>query len=611
MAEDGWFQDQVEVISRCVLRAAAYRYAAGGKWLAAIACKATYRLIPGVAELHPEQDDVVGRDRHYRDDPKQSLLWPSDLVPPKPYADVILIGDAFAPGGKPAQSLVVRLRVGGMEKSLEVCGERGFTKDGALHQGLPFIKMPLRYENAAGGPATWNPVGVPQGAEPDARGLIRLPPIQPVGVQVTSPDAPIAPIGFGPIAASWPIRLSRLGAFAAQLPDGQWSGQPLPKQLDHGFFSCAPADQQVFLLSDNLRIVLENLHPDHPQLVTELQSVCPAVSLERGGKRPQEVGLKADTLLIDTRRGICTMVWRGLVLLREAQERCRLVVTMTTRPGCSTLVGLGPDSAPGSGAPRSQPDDGAAARPPRPTWPRSLPEEETTATQLLPPSYRRGAAAGAGETPPLQELTSAAIAEHPSGARSETQPLGPLLQGLSEGLSRQQIREQLSQAVPFKPDAAQAPLPPAGTDPSSTCRLRRVTPTSVMSPLAEPQEASSRAMPFVGGAASPPPSAGVSAVLRAAHPQAAGGLGDAAIADPAAAAGAGRPRYPLRAQLCYGRANGGPAGQLATGRDLVSDPWRRAFAEPAVVGASAVAGRSVRARLSAPPYLSGSQAGDP
>ena len=78
----------------------------------------------------------------------------SDFIPGKARADVILVGYAFAPRKEPVCSLVARLNVGELDKSIEVFGERSFTAEGELQEGPRFVRMPLRWERAAGGPET-------------------------------------------------------------------------------------------------------------------------------------------------------------------------------------------------------------------------------------------------------------------------------------------------------------------------------------------------------------------------------------------------------------------------------------------------------------------------
>ena len=93
---------------------------APARWAATLVAKATYRLEPGILALHDTQEPIHAAESHWEDDPARSLFAPSDLVPHKPRADVVLVGNAYARNSQPVRSLVVRLQVGRVDKSIEV-----------------------------------------------------------------------------------------------------------------------------------------------------------------------------------------------------------------------------------------------------------------------------------------------------------------------------------------------------------------------------------------------------------------------------------------------------------------------------------------------------------
>ncbi|MFT3771549.1 MAG: DUF2169 domain-containing protein [Minicystis sp.] len=300
-----------------------------GVWVLTVVCKTTYALAPTEAPLAPEQDPIHEQEQHWEDDASRSLRAPGDLSPLKPTADVVLVGHAFAPGGAPVRSLVARLVVGDVDKSVEVQGDRAFDLRGELEEGPRFTRMPLRYERAAGGPETWNPVGMRRDAR-DRQGKLAVPNLQVPGTLVARPDDHVEPIGLGPLAAGWPPRLGKLGPGArAWSPRAQG---PLPEDLDRAFFNEAPPDQRTAELRDNERIVLENLHPDHPHLVTSLPGVRPRAAVTGRPGPPQELVLRPDTLVIDTDRLVCTLTWRGQLQLAHAREPGAVVIALQ-RPG--------------------------------------------------------------------------------------------------------------------------------------------------------------------------------------------------------------------------------------------------------------------------------------
>lgn len=293
-----------------------------GAWTFTVICKATYVLAPGESPLAEEQDPPNEADGHWDDDPSRSLCFASDLAPVKTHAEVTLVGHAYAPENRPVRSLIARLAVGEVDRSIEVWTDRAKTTDGVVQEAAPFTHMALVYERARGGPDTWNPAGIPPGLR-DAHGRVILPNLQAPGA---GPDA-IDPVGWGPIAPSWPGRLSKLGR--RPMPDvRELAGTPLPWGFDLGFFNSAPPDQRLRSLRDNERIVLENLHPDHPRLSTRLPGVRPRAYVDRGGAAPSPVTMRADTLAIDTDRCVCTVTFRGHFPIARPDERGRVLVDM-------------------------------------------------------------------------------------------------------------------------------------------------------------------------------------------------------------------------------------------------------------------------------------------
>ncbi|UQA61362.1 DUF2169 family type VI secretion system accessory protein [Polyangium aurulentum] len=319
----------MDIVSLCPLRAWGFVWQAqDGRFAQTIVVKATFVLTPGRASLAPEQEAPNQAERHRNDDPSRSVHAPSDKVPYKPRADVILVGHAYAPGQQPpVRTLTTRLTVGDLDKSIELWCDRVFrAQDGQLLEGPRFTKMPLLWERAAGGPETNNPVGMRFDAPPDTYGVVPIPNLQPPGIVVSERSDTFAPICFGPVAETWPGRMQRLGRLAGTFPKSGWEEHPLPAGLDPAYFQAAPPDQVVAEIRPNERIVLENLHPEHARLVTNLPGLRPRVVVDRATGEQEQVALVADTLLIDTDRGICVVVWRGRIGLRHAAEAGRITV---------------------------------------------------------------------------------------------------------------------------------------------------------------------------------------------------------------------------------------------------------------------------------------------
>jgi hypothetical protein len=313
----------VRVVSHCPLRVAQlpWRSRAGAAALTVI-CKATFDLLPGESRLAAEQEQPCDEERHWGDDPERSLYAPSDAVPFKPRAEVLLVGHAFAPHGERVSSLIARLALGAIDKSITVVGDRAWTAEGSVGEVQPFARMPLRYERAAGGPESDNPVGLRlEGPGP-------LPNLKPPGAVLRRRGDRIAPIAFGPIAARWPGRAGKLGPSGRDWLRGGWQERTVPEDLDASFFNAAPPDQQLDHLAPDADLVLEQLDAQHPVLVTSLPGIRPRAFVERADEGLGELALTADTLWIDSDRSIGTLVWRGQLALRNPGETGRIHVLL-------------------------------------------------------------------------------------------------------------------------------------------------------------------------------------------------------------------------------------------------------------------------------------------
>ena len=302
-----------------------------GNFTLTVVCKVTYLLRPVASTLADEQDPIHEADRYWGDDPRAGIHVAADLVPFKRRAEVILMGHAYAPHGKPTRSLIARLSVGAVNKRVEVFTDRAFGPDGQLREGVPFVKSPLLWHYAAGGPGTANPVGIRLDAPPNMYGQRVLPRIQPPGIKVTSPQDAIPITGFGPISPAWPERQARLGHHANSWDHRRWFERKLPDDIDIAYFNVAADDQQLDVIHADERIVLENLHPQHPLLDTNLIPAAPLALVEQPGRRTDEVRLRCDTLAIDTDRGVCSLVWRAWIPLDAEDAQGRVTVQLAQR----------------------------------------------------------------------------------------------------------------------------------------------------------------------------------------------------------------------------------------------------------------------------------------
>ena len=303
-----------------------------------VVCKVTYSLKPRACVVATEVEPIHARDLVGAASP--SIRAPSDLAPEKPFADVVIVGHAFAPGGAPQSRVAARLLMADVDKTIDVWCDRFVDKTGAIEEGPHMSRLALGWERASGGADTQNPLGIGPDAR-DARGRRPLPNLMPANFVVDSPSVLIPPVGFGPIPARFPSRRARLGPRAAMIPQEAVDAGMLPDGASPHYYNVAPMDQQIATLRPDEWFRLENLLVDRPELITKLPGVRPRAFLEG----TTEVPLTFDTLWIDTDRGICTVTCRGRLPLPAGEAPIRLLVSLE-QPGSSVAwAGKAPAAA--------------------------------------------------------------------------------------------------------------------------------------------------------------------------------------------------------------------------------------------------------------------------
>jgi hypothetical protein len=119
-----------------------------------VVVKATFTLAregPAIAE---EQQKLVLADAYWGEPGQSSLKYASEAHLLKPGTDVVLVGEAWAPQGRPVPSSLVSVKVGALRKVVQVFGDRrwkGGIGSPSPSQPEPFLRMPLVYERAYGG----------------------------------------------------------------------------------------------------------------------------------------------------------------------------------------------------------------------------------------------------------------------------------------------------------------------------------------------------------------------------------------------------------------------------------------------------------------------------
>lgn len=308
----------------------------------------------------PEQEPLNFSDQCHEDVNTSALRYPSDLVPFKPQAEVLLTANAFAPGPALAQwrcGFGLRGAAGQIRAELDVTGPREWRPRWRrspnadepasaadpdflgwdLTEPEPVSTVPLRYELAFGGLQ-------PRGAEiladernplgcgwvdrdwTDHRLPQRVPQILQPGVPISDPYHCPAPTGFGPIPPAWLPRRPLGGTY-----DAAWRAERWPhwaKDYDFAFHNSAPP----FLrlpggFSGDEQILLHHLRPEKPDITFWLPGEAVVARLTATDGTSRQMALRADTLLLDLTAErpedcLVTLTWRLALLEQDWAELC-------------------------------------------------------------------------------------------------------------------------------------------------------------------------------------------------------------------------------------------------------------------------------------------------
>jgi hypothetical protein len=286
-----------------------------------------------------KQEPLVFTDVHHGDPATTSIKYECEFALFKPRADVIVNGQAVAPGGKPVKELMVALEIGSNRKEIRVIGDRcwergilGFTPS----EPVPFVSMPLLYERAFGGSdltdsnpryhgaEVRNTVGVGFQKNSDAAtiGGQPLPNLEhPRKPMRTWSDTP-PPVGFGAVGRNWQPRLKFAGTY-----DQRWRDERfpfLPEDFDPQYFQSAPADQQVAHFEGDEVVRCLNMTENGAFEARVPSFDFPLVFRFRN--REVRTTPRLDTLIIEPARGRVMAIWRASVPLGRKMHALREVV---------------------------------------------------------------------------------------------------------------------------------------------------------------------------------------------------------------------------------------------------------------------------------------------
>jgi hypothetical protein len=283
-------------------------------------------------------------DEHRGDPAASSPVYEGDVTPTKPFVDVLVNGFAFAPGGRPAESVPVEIAVGDVKKTLLVWGDRNWAV-GHASAARPFVQMPIIYERALGGTTPTgevdvrNPVGVgykgATSADPDVR--TEVPNIEYPGQPVTTRLSRANPAGLGPIGRAWKPRSDFAGTYDKAWLDSRFP--LLPLDFDERHYQAAPPDQQSKTIRGGEPVHIVNMSPTAVwQFRLPLLDVPMHLLYD---DREERVAPRLDTVLFEPHDRRVTMTSRLALLHHRSSAVLREIVVGHVQRGLLKARRLG------------------------------------------------------------------------------------------------------------------------------------------------------------------------------------------------------------------------------------------------------------------------------
>ena len=313
------------------------------------------------AKQAESQQPIATTDEYYDDDVNGSVKIESDMVLFKPKADIVLVGNAYAPRKQPVRVLDTALYVGRIIKNIRVFGDRNWSFPTKLamvpviSDPKPFLKMPLVYERAFGGiddkGGQWckkNLIG---------RGFIgkkskkcvhekSLPNLEDPQNLISSWDSHPRPVGFGFYGRGWHPRVSYVGTM-----DEKWESErapELPGDFSFNYYNGAHPDLQIpgYLNGDEL-VQLKHITPNgycsfrlpgiHPKITVEkytpksdgdpsletneidedMNEIDTIDTYDTTSFKEEIIAPQLDTLVLFPDESIFCQVWRGVCPLNK------------------------------------------------------------------------------------------------------------------------------------------------------------------------------------------------------------------------------------------------------------------------------------------------------
>lgn len=285
--------------------------------------------------LHNKQFPPIAADKFWADDTAtSSIKQASDIHIGKPASDIVMTGQACAPGEQPIRQLDVSLSVGQISKTVRIFGDRVW-ENGYPSAPKAFTRMPVVYEKAFGGMhfeegqiiagESRNPVGCGfcgKRKPADMEGL-PLPNLEDPAKLLQRCGDTVTPTGFGYIAPHWLPRLAYAGTY-----DEHWQKKVapyLPADFDPRFFNMAHPDL-VYpgYLRGGEAVSITGMHPRGPlSFALPSLGIKADVRLARGIENPK---FDLETLLLEPNQLRMQMVWKSAVPCDKKALKIREVI---------------------------------------------------------------------------------------------------------------------------------------------------------------------------------------------------------------------------------------------------------------------------------------------
>lgn len=313
-----------------------------GRELLLVVIKGTFVLpkAGSAVRLHEQQLPLIMSDTFTGLPGFSAPVNEVDFAPRKPACDVLLVGSAHAPGGRPVTRMPIGLRVGVMQKKCTVVGNRVWNVSTVgTEASAPeyFTRMPLSYDNAFGGtdrngddPSQYsaylpNPVGRGWHKQVKREWVDGkpLPNIEAPGESVTSPIKDYTPVAFGPLARGWTQRVRYAGTY-----DQQWLDDVfpfLPKDFDERYYQAAPLDQQVPLPKAPMSVELNGFTFDGSRQFVLPHFHAPVHVFPKRGER-EDLSAMLDTIVFEPDQDRFTMTWRVARPLKKSMHEIAQVL---------------------------------------------------------------------------------------------------------------------------------------------------------------------------------------------------------------------------------------------------------------------------------------------